>query len=69
MKKCLKSIESPVRAVPVNICPFRTLQKMARGYAYDKIAYVSVRNYVRIFRKIEYAYDTWKRDEWKHVKC
>ena len=32
---------------------------MTRGYAYTKIEYVSVRN-VRIFRKTEYAYDTFR---------
>jgi len=31
----------------------------ARGYAYAKIEYVSVRT-VHIFQKIEYAYDTFR---------
>jgi len=32
----------------------------ARWYAYAKIEHVSIRNYVRIFRKIEYVYDTFR---------
>jgi len=35
-----------------------SLLNMAREYAYAKIGYVSA--YVRIFQKIEYAYDTFR---------
>ena len=41
---------------------------MTRGYAYHKIEYVS-KAYVRIFRKIEYAYDMFRTQTWIHVKC
>ena len=40
---------------------------MARGYAYAKIEYASVRT-VRIFRKIEYAYDMFLTQTWIHLE-
>ena len=43
-------------SVIVNDCRLYSVHKnMARGYAYAKIESISV--YVRVFRKIEYAYD------------